>query len=107
MAETKNLSEYSLGPVSDRALARSQGCSVLKDTNIVEKVIKVQAVVKECKADVLDVVLTQNVEGKTPQFGEDMRIGAHTRFVFAQGHITDIVISIFNTPMIADSVTKR
>ena len=85
----------------------TQGCSVLKDTNIVEKVIKVQAVVKECKADVLDVVLTQNVEGKTPQFGEDMRIGAHTRFVFAQGHITDIVISIFNTPMIADSVTKR
>ena len=33
-----------------------QGCSVLKDTDIIKNVIKVQAVLKEFKTDILDIV---------------------------------------------------
>ena len=42
-----------------RKRARStchQGCSVLKDTDIIENVIKVHAVFKEFKTDILDIV---------------------------------------------------
>ena len=83
----------------------SQGCSVLKDTDIIEDFIKVHTVLKEFKADIFDIVFTQNVEGKTSQFGKDMRISPNTRFIFAHRHIAHIVIAIFNAPMIADSLT--
>lgn len=37
-------------------LAHYQGYSVLKDTDIIKNVIKVQAVLKEFKTDILDIV---------------------------------------------------
>lgn len=86
--------------------AHAQGCSVLKDTDIIEDIIKVHRVLEEFKADIFDLVLAQDVEGKTSQFGEDMGMRPYPRFVFAHGHITNMVISIFNAPVMADSLTK-
>jgi hypothetical protein len=91
---------------ADQTILTGQGCSVLKDADIIKDIIKVHTVFKEFKADVFNVVFAQDVEGKTSQFSKDMRISADTRFVFAHGHIADVVISVFNAPMIADSQTK-
>jgi len=48
----------------------------------------------------------ERVECKAAQLGEDVRIGSNTRLVFTQGYISDIVIAIFDPPMIADRPTK-
>ncbi len=85
---------------------QDQGCSVLKNSDIIEDIIKVHTVLKKFKADIIDLVFAQNVEGKAPQFGKDMGISANTRFVFAHSHITDVMVPILNAPMIADGLTK-
>jgi len=87
----------------DRAL---QGCSVLKNSDIIKDVIKVHTVVKKFKTNIFDIVFPQNIEGKTPQLSKDMRISTNTRFVFTHGYVADIVIAILNAPMIADGLTK-
>ncbi len=69
-------------------------------------IIQVHAIVKACKTDILNLVLAQNVEGETSQFGEDMRISANARFIFAQRHVADVMVSILKAPMIADGLTK-
>jgi hypothetical protein len=52
----------------------AQGCSVLKNTDIIENPIKVHTIVEQLKADILHVVVAQNVQGETPQFGKQVRI---------------------------------
>lgn len=83
-----------------------QGCTVLKNADIIENIMKVHTVVKKSKADIMDLVFTQNIKGKAAQFGKDMRISADTRFIFTEGDIANVMISILNAPMIADSLTK-
>ena len=81
-------------------------CSVLKDSAILEDIMEVDRSVKEFKADVFDVVCSENIEGETSQFGKDMRIGANARSGFPQRHIADIMISILNAPVISDGLTE-
>ena len=83
-----------------------QGCSVLKNSDIIEDIVKVHTVLEEFKTNIFDLVFAQDVEGKTSQFGKDMRMSPNPRFVFAHRHIPPMVISIFNAPMIADGLTK-
>jgi len=83
-----------------------QGCSILKNPDIIEYSIKVHTVLKKLKTNIFDIVFTQNVEGKTSQLGEDIRINPNTRFIFAHRHIADIMVSVLYAPMIADGLTQ-
>jgi hypothetical protein len=93
-------------PLASFRLVNGQGCSMLKDSDIIEDVIKAHTFVKESKTDIFDLVFTQNVEGRTSQLGGDMGINPNTRFIFAHGHVTDMMIAILNVPMMANGVTK-
>jgi len=42
----------------------------------------------------------QDIERKASQFGKDMGIDSNAGPVFAQAHITYVMVPIFDTPMI-------
>ena len=98
--------EYSLYAMDMLSANEGQGCSVLKKSDIIKDVIKVHTVVKEFKANIFDFVFSQNIEGKTPQLSEDVRISANRRFVFPHCYVAHIMICIFNAPMMADGLTE-
>ncbi len=54
---------------------------MLKEAVIVEDRLKVHSILKAFKTDIGEVIMPQNVEGKTAQFGKDIRINADTRCI--------------------------
>ena len=73
---------------------------------IVEDILEIDSIIKEFKADIFDIVCTENIESETSQFGKDMRVGANARSVFPHRHIADIMISMLDPPMISDGLTE-
>ena len=61
---------------------RQQGCSVLEDARIIKHILEVETVVEKLHAHIFNIILAQNVERKTSQFGKDVCIDANARAIF-------------------------
>ena len=83
-----------------------QGCSVLPDPDVIQDTVQVHAIVEQFQAHILDMIGTQDVEGKTAELGKNVRIGSDAGLVFPQRHIPDMVIAVLDAPVSADTRTE-
>ncbi len=68
--------------------------------------VQVHAIVEQFQAHILDMMGAQDVEGKTAELGENVRIGSDAGLVFPQRHIPDMVIAVLDAPVPADTRTE-
>ena len=64
--------------------------------------IEVHAVVKKLETHVCDLITSENIQGEAAEFSKDIRVDANTRLIFTHRHITNVMIAIFNAPVISE-----
>ncbi len=55
-------------------------------------------------ADCAFLIEAQDIGGKAPEAGEDAGVGADTRLVFVEGDIAQMMVAVFDAPVIADGL---
>ena len=67
--------------------------------------IWVQGVDVEFTADVLGLIGAQYIEGESPESGEMPRFVSDAALIFEEADVPDVMVPIFDAPMLADGVT--
>ena len=68
--------------------------------------IWVQGVDVEFPADVFGLVRAQDVEGEGSESGEVSRFGSDARLIFEEADISDVMVAVFDAPMLTDGGTE-
>jgi len=68
-------------------------------------VIRVQGVDVEFSADVFSSIGAQNIEGEGSESGEVSWLGSDATLIFEKADVTDVVIAVFDAPMLPDGIT--
>ncbi|RLC36939.1 hypothetical protein DRH29_03445, partial [candidate division Kazan bacterium] len=90
-----------LKKTTPKRFCTTQGCPVLPHADVVQDVAEIHAVFEQLQTRVFHVVSTKDVEGKASKSGEDMGVGSDARLIFPHSDISDIMVSILNSPMIS------
>lgn len=65
----------------------------------------VQCVDVEFPADVFRAIGPQDIEGESSKSGEVSWLGSDATLIFEKADVTDVVIAVFDAPMLPDGVT--
>ena len=91
------------GAFSWTELMTAQGCSTLESL-VGQQSVEVEGIVVEAQADIGDAIEAKQVEGEAPQQGEEAGVSPNATGILTQGHIPNVVKTVFNAPMGADGV---
>ena len=64
--------------------------------------IKIERIVVEGLANILNTIETQEVESEAPEHGEEAGVTTDPAGVLSESHIAHIMQAMFDTPMVAD-----
>lgn len=90
-----------------RTAGGGQGGATLIQPLVCEHGIEAESASPDGVRDVFDLVVTQDIEGEASSAGEDAGVVSNSAFVLAVGDIADMMVAIFDAPVISDDVAER
>jgi hypothetical protein len=70
-------------------------------------VIEAERIEVEFSADIFGGICAQDVESEASEAGEGSGVCANSALIFAEGHISDVVVAVLDGPMAADGGACR
>src|SRR5215831_1246898 len=88
-----------------RAWARAQGCSTLfVVVHIAQGFEASEGSGVAILGDGIGLIEPQDIISKAAQSGEDARVAAYARSIFAEGDVAGVVLFVFDAPMFANGI---
>lgn len=64
--------------------------------------IEAEGIEVEFATDVMRAIGAEDVEGEASEAGEDCGFGSNTAVILEEGHVSNMMVAVFDTPVGAD-----
>jgi len=85
---------------------KTHGCSILFNSFITQNVSETDTIIKKFISYIFYFIYSENIKSKAPQFCKNTGIVSDTGLIFIHTDVSDMMISVLNSPMISDSFAE-